>query len=191
MLPSGLPPTDSRQWRVLRASHRRAPLGRATPLMESRRPGRPAMRPLSPRCDVLGWRRLSPSMSTRHRRCGCCGLKHSRRQRDVKMVHSQNLSSVVRVVRFRRCRCSANRFSKQEPASRRRAHRVCHADPSTAQRASRRPGRLVALVSNRSQTTGLSSPLTWRHLADDFSRRFSRGDCTVEFSRSMRPAGPT
>src|SRR3954464_3632901 len=50
MLPPGLPPTDSRQWRVLQASHHRAPLGRATPLMESRRPTRPATRPLSPRC---------------------------------------------------------------------------------------------------------------------------------------------
>src|SRR3954451_15199286 len=30
MLPPGLPPTDSRRWRVLRPSHHRAPLAQAT-----------------------------------------------------------------------------------------------------------------------------------------------------------------
>src|SRR3954471_15717241 len=52
MLPPGLPPTDSRRWHVLRASQHRAPLARATLLMDSRRPTRPAMRPPSPRCDL-------------------------------------------------------------------------------------------------------------------------------------------
>jgi hypothetical protein len=53
MLPPGLPPTDSRRWRVLRPSHHRAPLAQATLQMDSRRPTRPAMRPPSRRCDLL------------------------------------------------------------------------------------------------------------------------------------------
>jgi hypothetical protein len=76
MLPPGLPPTDSRRWRVLRPSHRRAPLAQATLQMDSRRPTRPAMRPPSRRSDLLARTRYgrvdhhhSPPQLTTHVGC--------------------------------------------------------------------------------------------------------------------------